>query len=139
MMDLQAVYVELHKVLAPFAAMLVTTRDDGQTLYVDTPHLQGGKKPLFFGAVQLKKAYVSFHLMPVYLQPALLDSVSQPLRSRMQGKSCFNFTRVEPELFRELAALTAAGLASYRAQGYAEPATCVPLEINSLHAESGPP
>jgi hypothetical protein len=36
----------------------------------------------------------------------------------MQGKSCFNFTRVDPDLFQELAALTKAGYASYREEGF---------------------
>ena len=44
-------------------------------------------RPLFAAAVQIKKSYVSFHLMPVYANPALLDSLSPALRKRMQGKA----------------------------------------------------
>jgi hypothetical protein len=36
----------------------------------------------------------------------------------MQGKSCFNFTTVEHDLFQELAALTEAGYASYQEEGF---------------------
>lgn len=36
----------------------------------------------------------------------------------MQGKSCFDFKRSDPELFAELAALTEAGFASYERQGF---------------------
>ena len=57
------------------------------------------------------------HLMPIYLKPDLLASVSPELKSRMQGKSCFNFSAVEPALFKELTALTKAGYASYKEQG----------------------
>jgi len=32
----------------------------------------------------------------------------------MRGKSCFNFTEIDPVLFRELAALTRAGFAGFR-------------------------
>ncbi len=42
--------------------------------------------------------------MPVYVFPELLGAVRPLLRKRMQGKSCFNFTRVDPALFEELAA-----------------------------------
>ena len=91
MSDLAAAFAELHKIMAPYAAKLAVVRDDDQELYVDTRHLQKNKKPLFFGAVQVKKAYVSFHLMPVYLKPELLASISPELKARMQGKSCFNF------------------------------------------------
>jgi len=35
----------------------------------------------------------------------------------MQGKSCFNFTRLDGEFAAELGALTAAGVESYRREG----------------------
>lgn len=120
MSDLAPVYAELHKIMAPYAARLDAKRDDAQELYVDTRHLQKNKKPLFFGAVQMKKSFVAFHLMPVYLEPTLLDGLSPALRARMQGKSCFNFKASEPALFQELAALTEAGFASYAAQGFVQ-------------------
>ncbi len=118
MPDLAPVFTELRQLLAPYATKLAATRDDAQELYLDTRHLQKNKKPLFFGAVQVKKSYVSFHLMPVYAQPELLAGASPDLLARMQGKSCFNFKTVEPALFTELAALTKAGYASYQAQGF---------------------
>ena len=118
MPDFTAVFTELHKIMAPYAAKLDTKRDDATEIYVDTRHIQKNKKPLFFGAVQLKKSYVSFHLMPVYVKPELLASVSPELKSRMQGKSCFNFSAVEPALIKELAALTRASYASYKEQGF---------------------
>jgi hypothetical protein len=118
MPDLAPVFAELRKVMAPYAAKLVSTRDDEQELYVDTKHVQKNKKPLFFGAVQVKKSYVSFHLMPVYLKPELLASASPEFRNRMQGKSCFNFTSVEPALLKELSSLCKAGFATYKEQGF---------------------
>lgn len=119
MTDLAAVYADLRRIMAPYAAKLDVKRDDDTELYVDTRHIQKNKKPLFFGAVQVKKAYVSYHLMPLYLKPALLDAASPELKARMQGKSCFNFKATELKLFKELAALTKAAYASYREQGYA--------------------
>jgi hypothetical protein len=118
MTDLTPVFLELKSILAPCAAQLDTKKDDATELYVDTRHIQKNRKPLFFGAVQLKKSYVSFHLMPVYTHPELLDGLSPALKQRMQGKSCFNFTEVDPRLFKELAALTQAGCARYEALGY---------------------
>lgn len=120
MPDFTHVFAELRKVLALYAATLDVVKDDENELYVDTRHKQKNKKPLFFGAVQLKKSYVSFHLMPVYLRPELLASISPELKSRMQGKSCFNFSAVEPALFKELAALTKASFASYKEQGFVQ-------------------
>ena len=120
MSDFNAVFEAPRKVMAPYAAKLDTKRADKTELYVDTRHIQKNKKPLFFGAVQTKKSYVSFHLMPVYVKPELLGSLSPELKSRMQGKSCFNFTSAEPALVKELAALTKAGFASYKEQGFVQ-------------------
>lgn len=118
MADLASVYTDLYRILAPHAGQLDIKRDSDSELYVDTRHLQKNKKPLFFGAVQVKKNYVSFHLMPVYLKPELLASISPELRAKMQGKSCFNFSATEPGLFKELAALTKAAYVSYEEQGF---------------------
>ncbi len=118
MPDLNAVFTELRSIMAPYAAKLDAKKDDATELYVDTRHIQQNKKPLFFGAVQIKKSYVSFHLMPVYTRPELLEGLSAGLKSRMQGKSCFNFSAVDKLLFKELAALTKAGFASYKEQGF---------------------
>jgi len=76
------------------------------------------KKPLFFGAVQIKKNYVSFYLMPIYVQPKLLEKISEALKKRMQGKSCFNFKEVDKDLFEELGDLTQAGYEYYKNEGY---------------------
>lgn len=118
MPDLSPVFTELKAIMAPYAGGLEVKRDDDSELYVDTRHIQKNKKPLFFGAVQLRKSFVSFHLMPVYVKPVLLEGASESLKARMQGKSCFNFTAVDKLLFKELAVLTKAGYASYKEQGF---------------------
>lgn len=70
-----------------------------------------------FAMVKVGKRYVSYHLMCVYLDPALLEGMSPALARRMQGKSCFNFTKVDAALFDELEALTARGKAAYAERG----------------------
>lgn len=117
MPNFSTVFAELRAVLAPYAGKVDTTKVDESDLYVDTRHIQNNKKPLFFGAVQLNKSFVSFHLMAVYTKPELLAAVSPELKSRIQGKSCFNFSAVEPALIKELAALAKA---SYKEQGFVE-------------------
>ncbi|MEJ7653340.1 MAG: hypothetical protein WKH64_08345 [Chloroflexia bacterium] len=72
---------------------------------------------MFFGATTIKKRYVSYHLMPVYIYPDLLEGASDGLRKRMQGKSCFNFVRLDELLVAELAALTEAGYRRYGREG----------------------
>lgn len=118
MPDVAPVFSTLRAVLAPYAARLVTVRDDDRELSVDTRHVQANGKPLFFGAVQRKTSTVAFHLMPVYAKPELLASLSPALRARLKGKSCFHFTTVDPALVAELAALVEAGHMSYAEQGF---------------------
>ena len=118
MTDLSAVFSELRSIMAPYAESLEVKTDSESDLYLDTKHIQKNKKPLFFGAVQVKKSFVSFHLMPVYLKPELLSGLSPALKARMQGKSCFNFTEVDKPLFKELATVAKAGFASYKEQGF---------------------
>ena len=63
-------------------------------------------KPLFFGGVRKGKAYVSYHLMGIYVDTSLVSTLSPGLRKRMQGKSCFNFTTIDPAHVKELTAIT---------------------------------
>jgi hypothetical protein len=76
-----------------------------------SPFPQHKGHPMHFGSVRLGKAYVSFHLMPLYMNEALSGTISPALRKRMQGKTCFNFkTAPDAALLAELERLIAAGL-----------------------------
>jgi len=72
------------------------------------------KTDIYFGAVQIKKNYVSFHLMPVYINPKLLEGISPELKKRMQGKSCFNFKVVDKTLLADLSELTKKSFEFYK-------------------------
>ena len=114
MADLEAVFGQLKPLLEKHAAALIVEQDTTEGYSLNTPYVEQWKKPLFFGGVQRKKNYVSFYLMPVYMFPTLLDSISEPLRKRMQGKSCFNFKTNDPALFAELDQLTEISRAKIR-------------------------
>ena len=107
--DFPIVFAQLKNILQPFAPKLTITADTSSAYSLDGPYSEKWKKELFFGSTQLKKNYVSFYLMPVYMYPDLLNDISPELKKHMQGKSCFNFKKVEPELFKELADLTKKG------------------------------
>ena len=118
MAELTKAFEVLRSIMLPYASKLDCASNTKDHLYVNTKHIQKNKQPLFFGSVQIKKNYVSYHLMPVYVNPELLKSISPGLKKRMQGKSCFNFTSVDPLLLQELAALTDAGFNDYKRAGY---------------------
>jgi hypothetical protein len=118
---LNKVFDALKPLMRPYAEKLVCQSDEPGNLYVDTGFTMKNKKPLFFGAVQTMKYYVSYHLMPVYVNPGLLEAVSEALLKHMQGKSCFNFREVDGALFSELAELTRSGYDYYVGEGYIQP------------------
>jgi hypothetical protein len=103
--DFPIVFEQLKSILKPYEKGLTLKADSRDTYYLDGPYSEKWKKELFFGSAQIKKNYVSFYLMPVYMYPDLLKDVSPELKRHMQGKSCFNFKKVEPELFQQLADL----------------------------------
>ena len=113
--DFAATFYALKRVFAPTVRHLHVSADTRSKYYLETRSLYEGR-PLFFGSVVLGRAYVSFHLMPLYWDPALARKISPELKKHMQGKSSFNFTEPDHALFRELARLTAAGLALYRSK-----------------------
>lgn len=116
MKDSLQVFLDLRAIMLPYARRMDCTIDRDDELSVNTKHIQKNGKPLWFGGVQVKKRYVSYHLMPVYVNPQLLEGISPALKKRMQGKSCFNFTTSDAALFEELAALTDAGFKDYQAK-----------------------
>lgn len=108
--DFDTIFEQLKTIYTPYAERLVLTADDAGNYSLNTLYSAQYKKEVFFGAVQIKKTYVSFHLMPVYIYPDLLAGLSDELKKRMQGKSCFNFKSSDQRLFSELAELTAASV-----------------------------
>lgn len=111
--DFPLVFEQLKNILKPYAGNLTLKVDTSDSYALDGSYNEKWKKELFFGSAQIKKNYVSFYLMPVYMFPELLKEISPGLKKHMQGKSCFNFKRVEPELFQELAALTHKGFEKF--------------------------
>ena len=106
-------FARLKAILEPYASKMIVVHDTSANYYLDTPYVMKNKQRVFFGAVRLGKAYVSFHLMAVYACPDLLSTISPELNKHMQGKSCFNFKAVDEKLFKELTKLTKAGCARF--------------------------
>jgi hypothetical protein len=117
--DFAAVFALLKPVLGRYEKHLAV-KADTVTEYTlvgksASPFPQHKGQPVYFGSVRLGRAYVSFHLMPLYMNPSLTRTISSSLKKRMQGKTCFNFKiNPEPEIISELNQLTAAGLKEFK-------------------------
>lgn len=112
--DFDAVIARLREVLEPLRPRVSVTKDGPDGVVMEIPGLEG--QPWgYVAGIRRGKRYVSYYLMSVYASPDLLASMSPELRRRMQGKSCFNFTKVDEPLFEELARLTTAGFEPFLA------------------------
>jgi hypothetical protein len=115
--DFQPVFDELKKLIEPCAGTLKLHEKASDYILIGPPTPRSQGREVWFGGVQIKKSYVSYHLMPVYVFPDLLDGMSPELKKRMQGKSCFNFKAVDKALFKELGMLTKKGYQRFKKEG----------------------
>ena len=108
--DLAGVHERLKAILDPYRDRLHVARDGLGGMVLELLGYEG--LPWGYAAgTRVGKRYVSYYLMGVYGASGLLDDLSPELRRRMQGKSCFNFTKIDESLFAELADLTARSIA----------------------------
>jgi len=108
--DFEATFKTLRALLKPYERhfVVIVDKPGKYSLSTKTSKTRSGAA-IWFGGAAMKKNYVSFHLIPVYAAPALLKGLSPSLLRRMQGKSCFNFTAIDPAHVEELTALTKKG------------------------------
>jgi hypothetical protein len=113
MSDVARVFAALKLVMAHqerrFAVQKDTPSEYSLVTKGPSPFPQHKGHPMWFGAVRLGKAYVSFHLIPLYMSAVLEKEISPALKKRMHGKTCFNFKAVpNGELLADLEKVTAA-------------------------------
>ena len=87
--DFKETFIKLRAILEPYATKMIVVHDTSTNYYLDTTYEMKNKQRMFFGAVRLGKAYVSFHLMPVYCCPDLLGTVSPELKKHMLRQVVF--------------------------------------------------
>jgi hypothetical protein len=121
--DFAPVFATLKGVLSKRAKKLAVKNDTSAQYSLVTkapsPFPQHKGQPMWFAEVKLGKAYVSFHLVPVYMNPALSGTISPALKKRMQGMACFNFKNPpDDEQLAELNRLTDAALKDWGAKNY---------------------
>jgi hypothetical protein len=90
--EFAATFEALRAILAPYTEkQMRVAHDTPDYYYLETtfPVLQ--HTSVMFAAVRKGKGYVSYHLLPIYMNPRLQAKVSVELSRRKQGKACFNF------------------------------------------------
>ena len=116
--EFEPIFDRIRGMFAAYAQGAVAKCDQPGSYHLDTHETRAkdGYRT-YFGGVDIKKNFVSAHLFPVYTDPALLDGISPDLRKRMQGKSCFNFKKLDEPLLTEFDGLLGRGVELYRSQG----------------------
>ena len=115
-------HAALRKVLDPFTTkknLRVAKDGPGEFLLLTPPNARYPQAPkgLWFVCTRIGKAYVSVHLMPIYMSDGLHRMIPPALKKRMQGKACFNFKEPDAALFKELFALTRAAYERWKKDG----------------------
>ncbi len=108
------VFALLKAVLKKHERTLKVLKDEPQEYTLVTKSNSNRGQPMWFGSVRAGKAYVSYHLMPLYFNPPMNALVSPALKKRMQGKTCFNFKSIDKDLFAQLKTLTQTGVDCWR-------------------------
>lgn len=107
----------LRSLFVPYQASLHVVHDEAGHFYANCRKPDDKGKPRFFGAVKASGRKHLLHFMPIYDSPELLNGISQALKKRMQGKSCFNFECVDLALIQELQRVVKRGVEHYAALG----------------------
>jgi hypothetical protein len=116
--EFSGVFAALKKILEPYEKDLHVLPYKPEYYCLVTRLAVHKGKPVWFATIRMGKNYVSYHLMPVYMNAGMQKRIPPELKKRMQGKACFNFSEVDPALFRQVSELTAAGFEGYRALKY---------------------
>ena len=119
--DFESTFAKLKEILSAFESKLILVADTKNYYALETPLVMKNKRRMYFAGIKIGKAYVSYHLMPVYACPEVREAISPELKKRMQGKSCFNFTTPDERLFKQLAKLTKVGFKRFTAKDFYSP------------------
>lgn len=65
--DLSIVFDAYRPILKPYIPNMMVVQDNERGVYLNTQSVMKNRQPLFFASLAINKAYVSFHLFPVYV------------------------------------------------------------------------
>jgi hypothetical protein len=112
--EFEAIFARLRCILQSYSDRLSVKEDTSKRYCLAGGNHPAHNAPMDVAWVQVGKAYVSFHHMGVYGCAAPKGGLSPGLKARMQGKSCFNFSKQDEALFTELEKVTSDGFAALR-------------------------
>jgi hypothetical protein len=135
--DFPGAFAGLRAILKRHSAGMIVQSDTPTDYTVVTAAIGPNRKPIWFGAVLSKKSAVTYHLLPLYFNPALEAKIPPELLKRKQGKACFNFQRPDAALFTALDAVTKLGRENYARHGLLKPGTVSNEQLSAMYSAAG--
>ncbi len=119
--SLDSVFDELKAILVSHAVGLaeragtVKNKRDYQ-LYSERPVVVDGRKrdEMYFAGLIQQKGSVGFYFFPVYSCDDVRSKLSPELLKHLDGKACFHFKQLTPELKKDVRGALKIGLKAYR-------------------------
>jgi len=122
MEDLINIFAQIKPLLKAYQPRLKSKVDDDTHFDLWTTKeavIQGRKFPeVYFAAVMLNKSYVSLHYMPIYAEPESKKYLKPELLSKLNGKSCFNFKKIDSVLLEQIKETLDRGFKEYQKRGW---------------------
>ncbi len=119
--SLDAVFDELKSVLSAYSDGLavhsggIKNKRDYQLVSEKPAVLDGRKRDeIFFASLIQQKDSVGFYFFPVHSCDDIKEKLSPELLKHLDGKACFHFKRLTPELKKDVEAALRIGLKAYR-------------------------
>ncbi len=120
--DKQQIFLQLKDVLQKYAKLMSVTTDTNTEFQVYTGkpvELPGRKFPtMYFAGLIIKKNFVGFYFMPIYMNPDLVSKLAPELLKLLKGKSCFHFTKLDPTIIPKLESALQLGYEGYQERGW---------------------
>lgn len=121
--DFVEIFQTIRASMQPYAAkgfVVKKNTDDVYELWSERDIEIDGRKrsEVFFASVCIKKNYVGFYFMPVYVEPELKAVLHPDLLKRLKGKSCFHITKLTEELLDQLVNALTSGFTFYKQKGW---------------------
>lgn len=123
--DLVEIFQTIRAALQPYATLGFTNRVSSDTVYElwSEKHVEveGRKRTeLFFASVMIKKGYVGFYYMPVYVEQEIKKVFDPKLLKLLKGKSCFHIKALDDELISLIESAVASGYKLYKEKGWVD-------------------
>lgn len=121
--ELVILFNQVKEIMRPFAIKNYVVNADKpgyyEIYYNKEVEVLGRKFPeLMLAALLIQKGYVALHFFPLYIEEALQKKLSPELLRSLNGKSCFNLKKNDPELMEQVRHAFQTAVDFYRSKGW---------------------